>query len=176
MNLEQLFQDFQYDDLQWFLPVLAGLVIIVGALLIGIIRGISAGVFLAILFGGLMSMSPVLLNALQAQQARGVDTVSGDVAKSAALLAELNNDVVVDLSRAIATMRFALDGLRPVVEQDAEADLTAVSDRYQQSLSDVEDRLNAALSSMQTSGDLRTRLAADVRRLEDEARRAANPR
>lgn len=174
MELEQLFRDFQYDDLQWFIPVMAGLFIIVGGLLIGIIRGMTAGVLLGLFFGGLMCLSPVLLNTLQAQQTRAVDPVSSDVAKSVALLSELNNDVVVDISRAIATMRFALDGLRPVVENDADLDRAAVLERYEQSLSDVEERLNAALASMQSSGELRTRLAADVRRMEDEVRRAMN--
>ncbi|MEM1181163.1 MAG: hypothetical protein AAGM22_22665, partial [Acidobacteriota bacterium] len=63
--------DFQYDDLQWLLPVLAGLLIIVGGLLAGIIRGMTAGVIVALFFGGLMAMSPVILNALQ----RGGDRV-----------------------------------------------------------------------------------------------------
>ncbi|MBJ3777571.1 hypothetical protein [Acuticoccus mangrovi] len=171
MDFEQLFANFQYNDLQWFIPVMAGLVIIVGGLLIGIIRGMTAGVIVALFFGGLMSMSPVLLNALQ-RQANPVNAVSADVARGAAELSVLNHDVVTELSRVVATMRSTLAGLAPIVTPAEGEDDNGVAERFNQSLADTEERLDAAISSLSRANLLRTRLEEDVQTLEVEMRRA----
>ncbi|MEM7696382.1 MAG: hypothetical protein AAF318_18175 [Pseudomonadota bacterium] len=173
MELNELFSNFEYDDLQWFVPMAAGLVIIVGGLLIGMIRGMTAGVIVALFFGGLMCMSPVLLNALERTDGRA-DRVTAAVARSAAELSQLNNDVVVDLSRVVATVRTALDGLSPLVTEDALD--AAVVQRFGQSLTDTEERLDAAIGSLSRTQLLRERLNEDLRDLEAELRRAANPR
>lgn len=179
MNLQQLLSDFKYDDLQWFLPVLAGLVIILGGLIIGIFRGMSAGVIVALFFGGLMSMSPVLLNALQRSAQFGpVDVASANVARSAAALSELNNDVIVDLSRVVASMRNTLDGISPLLEnEDGEPAVSpAFLARFNQGLSDTEERLDAAISSLSRSTSLRQDLEDDVQTLDIEMRRGATGR
>ncbi|MEM8552595.1 MAG: hypothetical protein AAGF45_09455 [Pseudomonadota bacterium] len=175
MRFEEILQNFQYDDLQWLIPVFAGLLIIVLGLLIGLIRGMSAGVLVALFFGGLMCMSPVLLNALQRSN-DGVGLASADVARSAAALSALNNDVVVDLSRVVTTMRTALDGLSPLVSNGGGATLEpAVIQRFSQSLSDTEDRLDAAVNSLSRSALLRQRMDSDVQALELELRRVQRP-
>jgi hypothetical protein len=176
MDFEQLFADFQYQDLQWFLPVLAGLVIIVGGLLIGVIRGMTAGVIVALFFGGLMSMSPVLLNALQ-RTTDPVSQVSADVARGAAELAVLNNEVTMDLSRVVQSLRTTMDGLSPMVtaRDDAQGQTGIDPDlaqRFTQGLSDTEDRLDATLDTMSRANRLRQRLEGDMEALEMELRRA----
>ncbi|MEM6847795.1 MAG: hypothetical protein AAF580_06925 [Pseudomonadota bacterium] len=174
MNVEQLMADFQHDDLQWLLPVLAGLLIIVGGLLTGIIRGMTAGVIVALFFGGLMAMSPVILNALQRGGDR-VGLVSADVARSAAALAELNNDVVVDLSRVVTSLRTTLDGLAPLVGEGSGV-AADTAQRFTRGLSDTEDRLDTAISSLSQAATLRQRLSQDVQTLEAEIRRASASR
>lgn len=173
MTAEQLFQNFQYVDLQWFIPVLAGLVIIVGVLLVALIRGITAGAIVALLFGGLMSLSPVLLNALERTQ--GVAAAANvDVARGAAQLAVLNSEVVTDLSRVVATLRTALEGLQPLVAAQASETPSAgpqAAQNYSQSLADTETRLDATLDSLERANLLRRRLEAEIAALGSEASR-----
>lgn len=172
MEVEQLFQDFQYQDLQWFIPVLAGLLIIVGGILVALIRNFTAGVIVALLFGGLMTMSPVLLNTLQRAQ-NPVAGVTADVAQNAAELAVLNSEVMRDLSRVVVSMRSALEGLAPVVApENGDPPDAAVARRFTQSLSDMEERLDAATSSVQRADTLRARLEEDIDVLQLEIRRA----
>jgi hypothetical protein len=174
MDVEQLFANFQYQDLQWFVPVMAGLIIIVGGLLIGMIRGMNAGVIVAIFFGGLMSLSPVLLNTLEQRQAGPATPASTDVARGAAELAVLNSRVVADLSRVVASMRNTLDGLTPMVT--AEPGTTpspVVVDRFTSGLSDLEARIDAAVSSVSRANLLSERLQDDLDELETELRSAA---
>ncbi|WMS43072.1 hypothetical protein RDV64_01320 [Acuticoccus sp. MNP-M23] len=188
MEFEQIFENFQYNDLQWFIPVLAGLIIIVLGLLAGLIRGMTAGVIVALFFGGLMSLSPTLLTALQPIRGN-VDRVGADVARSAAELSTLNNEVVVDLVRVVTTMRTALQGLTPLLEEpapapatdgDADPDGTVVAAapafdpelglRFAQSLDDTETRLDAAIDTLSRASTVRAELDASVQTLEAELR------
>ncbi|XWN33176.1 MAG: hypothetical protein ROR55_08945 [Devosia sp.] len=171
MDFEALFANFQYEDLQWFIPVLAGLVIILGGLLIGIVRGMTAGVLLALLFGGLMSMSPVLLNALQ----RGTDPAvmqSAEVARGAAELSILNSQVMTDMSRVVTTLRTAMETITPVVAPEGEEGENAVvAQRFAQGLSDTEERLDAAIDTLSRANVMRQRLEDDLQSLQVELRR-----
>jgi len=177
MHLDHLLADLQYQDLQWFIPVLAGLVIIVGGLVIGLVRGMTAGVIVALFFGGLMSMSPVLLDALQ-RTADPVNEVGAGVSRGAAQLAVLNNEVSADLSRAVQSLRTSLEGLSPVLAgRNDEADEgggidPALARRFTQGLSDTQSRLDAALDNLTRANRLSERLEDDVEALEMELRRA----
>lgn len=172
MEVEQLFQDFQYQDLQWFIPVLAGLVIIVGGILVALVRNFTAGVIVALLFGGLMTMSPVILNTLQQPQ-DPVARVTAEVAENAAQLAVLNSEVVRDLSRVVISLRSTLEGLAPMVApQDRDPPDAAVAQRFTRSLSDLEDRLDAATDSVREADTLRAQLEEDIGVLQMEIRRA----
>lgn len=184
MNLEQLFQNFQYDDLQWFIPVIAGLLIIVGGLLIGMIRGITAGLIVALFFGGLMCMSPVILNALQ-RQATSLNLALVEVTRSAAALTSLNNEMISELSRVVNSMRIALDTVGPLLENPGGADDGSedgnsadneLSSRFSQSLSASADRLNVVSDNVAEGQVLIRRLDANVQALEGELRRASPPR
>jgi len=172
MQLEDLLSNFQYEDLQWIIPVVAGLVVIVGGLLIGLIRGMTSGLIVALFFGGLLSLSPVLLNALQ-RPGGSIEAASADVARSAADLAVLNNDAVRNLSRILATMRTSLDTLSPVVTGTGENEAVdpALTQRFNQSLSDMEERLDAAVNALSRDTLLRQRLEEDIAALEAELRR-----
>lgn len=173
MEVEQLFQDFQYQDLRWFIPVLAGLVIIVGGILVALIRNFTAGVIVALLFGGLMTMSPVLLDTLQRQQQDPVARVAAGVARNAAELAVLNSEVMRDLSRVVISMRSTLDGLTPMIAPaDRDPPDVAVARRFTQSLSDMEPRIEAATATIARADALRTALQQDIQVLEVEIRRA----
>lgn len=180
MEFEQLFTNFKYDDLQWFIPVLAGLVIILGGLLIGMIRGMTAGVIVALFFGGLMSLSPVLLETLQ-REAYGSQPGSAALARSVAELAELNNQATMDLSRVVATMRVALEGLSPAA---AAADGggegvdggPADAASYTQALSDLGDRLDAAVETLSRAGEVRQRVSNELQSYDAGLRRGPGMR
>lgn len=177
MEVDQLFQDFQYQDLQWFIPVLAGLVIIVGGILVALIRNFTAGVIVALLFGGLMTMSPVILETLQRTQATAdpVARVTADVARNAAELSVLNSEVMRDLSRVVISMRSTLDGLTPVIAPaDRDPPDAEVARRFTQSLSDMEGRLDAATAAIARADGVRADLEASLQDLSAEIRRAGN--
>ncbi|WP_108662999.1 hypothetical protein [Acuticoccus kandeliae] len=176
MDVKELFDNFQTVDLQWFVPVLGGLAVIVVSLLVGLFRGMTAGVIVAILFGGLMSMSPILLNALQHREDTRVDRASASVARGAAELAALNNEAVLDISRVIATLRNALDGLGPLLRAPEDTDTTEEVARFTQSLTDIEDRLDSAISSLSRANLLRQRLEEEIQTLEAELDRAPGSR
>lgn len=158
MDLDQLFVNFQYADLQWFIPVLAGLVIIAGALLIGIVRGMTAGVLVALFFGGVMSLSPVLLETLE-RRAGGMTPASAEVSRNLAELAQFNADFIAELSRVVASMRATLDGLTPMVSDAATAggDATAAQ-AFNDSLADTQTQLDAATETLSRATLLRQRL------------------
>ncbi len=188
MEFEQIFENFQYNDLQWFIPVLAGLIIIVMGLLAGLIRGMTAGVLVALFFGGLMSLSPTILNVLQPRTA-SVDPASADVARSAAELSALNNDVIVDLVRVVTTMRSALQGLTPLLEEAPAPDVAADGDadgetpavvtptidpelalRFTQGLDDTETRLDAVIDTLSRASAIRAELDGSLTTLESQLR------
>jgi hypothetical protein len=171
VNLEQLFAEFQYNDLQWFIPVSSGVLIIVGSLLVALIRGMSAGVLLALFFGGLMSMSPVLLSTLQ-RTATATASAGTDVARSAAELAMLNSEVITDLSRVVATLRTGLESLGPVIAPPGETPANpGLVDRYNQTLADTEERLDSAIATLSRANLLRQRLDENINALDAEERR-----
>jgi hypothetical protein len=171
VNLEQLFANFQYDDLQWFIPVAAGVLIIVGSLLVAIVRGMTSGVILSIFLGGLMSMSPVLLSTLQ-RTAAVAETASTNVAQGAAELSMLNNEVITDISRIVATLRTALEALDPIIAPPGQqpGNPGAVA-RFKQSLVDTEERLDSAITTLSRANLLRQRLEENINALEAERRR-----
>ncbi len=65
MDIEQLIETFCPQDPRSVHPGIGRLVIILGGLLIGIVRGMTGGVLVALLFGGVMSISPLLLGTLE---------------------------------------------------------------------------------------------------------------
>lgn len=171
MNVEQLLQNFQITDLEWLIPVVAGLVIIVGGLLIALVRGVSAGVIIAIFFGGLLSLSPVLLNALERQSTTPGSSHAVEVARDTAALAKLNNTTIVDLSRVVTTMRTALEGVIPSLEAAADIDPAAKA-RLTQAMSSSAERLDAISNNVAQSQVMLRDLDAALDALENEMRRA----
>ena len=174
MDVEHLFRDFQPDDLQWFIPIAAGMLVIVGALLVAIIRGMTSGVIVAIIFGGLLSMSPIILETLERDGrigSRGAEpSVAPGVARGAAELAALNNEAITELNRVVTSMRTTLAGV--------DADLFAGDDptatqRYTSGLADAEQQLEAAVAALERTEAVRDALADDVATLEGELERAA---
>lgn len=187
MNIEQLFENFQSDDLRWFVPVAAGLAIIVFGLLIGLLRGMTGGVLLGLVVGGVMVMSPVLLDALERPERGGTAAGSASnssavVARGAAQLSVLNAEVVTELSRVVSTLRNTIAGLEPLVSPEVGADGVArapdplVAQRFTSSLTDTEQKLDLAIASLQRANTLRERLVSDMDALELEMRRAAAAR
>ncbi|MCF3936557.1 hypothetical protein L1787_24500 [Acuticoccus sp. M5D2P5] len=166
------------------MPVLAGVVIILGALLIGIFRGMSGGVIVAILLGGLMASSPVILDTLQRQERAATTpdatlTATAVVARGAAELAEVNNQAILDLSRIVATMRNTLQGLGPrlaAAGDDADADGSTLADRFDRSLSDIEERLDSAIASLSRANEVRARLDRDIETLDAQINDAPGSR
>ncbi len=170
MDFDQLFANFQYNDLQWFIPVSAGVLIIIGSLLVALIRGMTAGVLLALFFGGVMSMSPVLLSTLQ-RTATATASAGNDVARSAAELAMLNNEVITDISRVMSTMRTALESLEPVVSPPGGTpDNPGLAERFEQSIDDSEERLDSAIATLSRANLLRQRLEENINTLNAEQR------
>lgn len=178
MNIEQLLADFRYEDLQWVVPVLAGLVVVVGGLLIGIVRGMSAGVVVALLFGGLLSLSPVMLDALQRNGER-VAPVTADVARGAAELAVLNNDVLSELARVLTTLRTVMNSVTATGRSASEGEgVTLQTDEERialmtGSLTRTKEQIDAAISTLARANLLRQRLEEDMQSLEVEVRRPA---
>jgi hypothetical protein len=146
MEIEHLFETLQINDLQWFIPVVAGLVIIVGGLLIGMIRGMSGGVIVALLFGGLMSLSPTLLETLERSVGFPPDDVA-PVARSAAGLAIANREALGDLSGALGAVGEALDGLPAALRQPGDAAPNPAVARLADSLEDLRGRIAEAIAA-----------------------------
>jgi hypothetical protein len=171
MDFGQIFQDFQYQDFQWLIPVLSGFVIILGALLVALVRGMTGGVLLALLFGGLMSLSPTLLAALEHRTATAAaapgDSASVDVARGAAELSLLNSEVVTELSSVMGTLRNAMAGLTPQEGASPAPDPAAVQ-LFTQSLTDTDAQLERTTSGIERMNRVVANLRADVARLEAE--------
>lgn len=176
MDIAQLLQSVAADP-EAFLPVVAGLAIVAGGLLIGILRGMSGGVLAALLFGGLFSMSPALLDTLERTDERD-GLVAADVARGAAQLAVLNSEVVTDLSRVVATLRTTLAGLAPLVSPETGVGGRSIApdpllaQRFSQSLSDTEERLDVAIASLERVNTLRVRLESEMEALDTQTPRA----
>lgn len=166
MDFEQLLADFRYEDIEWFIPVSAGVLIIVFSLLIGIFRGMSPGVLMALVIGGLMSMSPIVLDALEEPSVVGPRADIVSVVRSASDVAELNNDLIVDLSRVVASMRLAMESVSPALALEPGEDRDEAIDRFANSVQDVEERINVVIDSMQRSSELRQSLASNLSELE----------
>lgn len=167
MNFGQMFQNFSYEDLQWLLPVLAGLVIIVGALVVALFRGMNAGVLVALLLGGVMSLSPTLLGRLEQNALAAVSPLPAEVARGAAELALLNSEVVTDLSAVMGTLRNAIAGLAPLLS--AGADISADPEAaalFAQSLIDTETQLGRTTASIERINRLRADVREQVRLLD----------
>lgn len=168
MELENLFENFQYVDLRWFIPVIAGLFVIIGAVLVALIRNFNAGVIIALLFGGLLTMSPVILDALERSPGppdRGAREVR-QVARDAAELALFNGAVVHDLSRVVNSMRSVLEGLTPVLNASGGND-TAAATRFQSNMDDLTERLDAATADVGRIDTLRSELEGTLEELND---------
>ena len=165
MDLGQLFSGLSYDDLKWFIPVLGGFALIVGGLLIGLLRGMTAGLLMTLFFGGLLCLSPVLLDALERRPAAS-SIAAVEAARSNAQLTALNNDMIRDLTRVVNSSRIALEGLVPVLEAN-EADTDAV-DRFKQSLTSAADRLSVISDNMAEGQVLIRKLEAGVQAMDKD--------
>lgn len=165
MQLEELLSGLSYEDLKWLVPVLGGLIIIVGGLLIGLLRGLNSGLLVTLFFGGLLCLSPVLLNALE-RRPSGASVTAVEAARANAALATLNNDMIRDLTRVVNSSRIALEGLVPVLEAN-EADTDAV-DRFKQSLTSAADRLSVISDNMAEGQVLIRKLEAGVQAMDKD--------
>ena len=173
MEVEKLFENFQYQDLRWFIPVLAGLFVIVGAILVALIRNFNAGVIVALLFGGLMTMSPVILDALQKPQ-NTVARETGRVAQSAAELPRRSMERWCATCRGWSS-RCAQPSrdLHPWSHRNGPGTPTRLlPGGFVQSLSDMNERLDAATNSVERINTMRANLEADLDSFRGALRRA----
>ncbi len=170
MDWNSLFQNFQYDDLQWVVPVLAGLLIIVGALLSGIIRGMAAGVIIALFFGGLLAMSPTLVALVEPERDQ-LSVASAELTQDVAALSQANAEAVQALGKVIQSMRDSLNALEPVVSA-AGAESPALSDTgFREALQDLQTEIGAAANAISRPSELGTGVAQDLEALQVELRR-----
>ncbi len=163
MSFEQLYETLTVEDLEWVVPLGGGVLVLVGALLVGVVRGMTSGVLVAVFFGGLLTVSPLLLGALDRTERRA-GGASPEVVRGAAELSLLNSEVVTDLSRVVATLRTALSSLAPIVEENGDggdAD-PRVAQRFSQSLNDTAERLDVAIGSLERANALRDELRDDM--------------
>lgn len=163
MDLGQLFNGLSYDDLKWFIPVLGGFALIIGGLLIGLLRGMTAGLLMTLFFGGLLCLSPVLLDALERRPAAS-SIAAVDVARTNAQLTTLNNDMIRDLTRVVNSARISLDALVPLLSANG-ADAAAV-ERFKQSLTSTGDRLSVISDNMAEGQVMIRRLDTAVQTME----------
>ncbi|RAH96963.1 hypothetical protein DLJ53_30250 [Acuticoccus sediminis] len=177
MEIEQLIDQFLAQDPNLLVPVLAGCVIILGGLLIGIFRGMTGGVIVALLFGGVMTTSPILLGKVEIPgETVTTDTVDparlgAEVAHGAAQLAVANSEAVTGLTRVVNSMRLAMEGLGPVLAPTTEGtessgDTADVVARFTQSLDAAGTQLDQASASLDKINSLRSELESDMSELE----------
>lgn len=168
MSLDQIFQSFRVDDLKWFIPVLGGLFIIIGGLATGLIRGQIAGVFITLFFGGLLTISPVMLDALE-RKTSTLNPAEVAVTRSTVKLAMLNNEMISDLTRVVTSLRATLESAGPLVETES-ADAQALA-KFKESLATSVDRLNTVAASVAQGQVLMRELDANLHTLDDEFER-----
>ena len=175
MDIAQIFKDLNHQDLQWLAPVAAGLVIVIGSLFIGIIRGMSVSIFAALLLGGAMSLSPVILRTLEQPRPNVTSEAELQYACDAAAFATLDNETARELVRITNSMRLVLDGLAPLVEEasNAAGDAEAAT-RYKTSLDDLAARIESISGKAGEAETLLRNLTNDVDALAAEAQ--AHPR
>lgn len=168
MDIEHLFSQLTYHDLQWMAPVAAGLVIVIGGLLIGIVRGMSVGVLAALILGGAMSLSPIIVGVLDKTPRNQLSPATLKYARDNLALASLNSEAANGLIRVANSMRIALDGLSPLLDGSGEGDAAAVA-RYKRSLDDLEERIKAISGSVGEGEELVRSLTDDLDALAAEA-------
>ncbi|UOM33719.1 hypothetical protein [Acuticoccus sp. I52.16.1] len=182
MDIEQLINDFLAQDPDLLIPVLAGCAIIVGGLLIGIFRGMTGGVIVALLFGGLMTTSPILIGKVTPPEpemgANDPALLAADVAKGAAQLSIINSEAVTSLTRVVNSMRLALDGLGQVVAPTGgaagDSAGSEVASRFASSLDSAGTQLDQASASLDRINTLRTQLEDDIEKLQSALDGAAS--
>ncbi len=168
MSLDQIFQSFRVDDLKWFIPVLGGLFIIIGGLATGLVRGQIAGVFITLFFGGLLTISPVMLDALE-RKTSTLNPAEVAVTRSTAKLVTLNNEMINDLTRVVTSLRATLESAGPLVATEG-ADAQALS-RFKDSLAASVDRLDTVSGNVAQGQVLVRELDTNLHTLEDEYER-----
>ena len=168
MNFGEVFQNFQLDDLKWFIPMIGGFLIIIGGIATGLMRGQIGGVFIALFFGGLLCVSPVMLDALE-RKTSTLNPAEIEVTRSTAKLATLNNEMISDLTRVVTALRGTLENAAPLIETD-EGDAQALA-QFKQSLATSIDRLNTVSGAIAKGQVLVRELDANLHTLEDEFRR-----
>ena len=170
MDIAQVFEDLTHQDLQWLAPVAAGLVIVIGSLFIGIIRGMSVSIFAALLLGGAMSLSPVILRTLEEPRPNVATAAEVRYARDATRFASLESETLRELVRIANSMRLVLDGLAPLVEEasDAAGDAEAAT-RYKTSLDDLAARIESISGKAGEAETLLRNLTNDVDALAAEA-------
>lgn len=165
MNFGEVFQSFQLDDLKWFIPAIGGFLIIIGGIASGLMRGQIGGVFIALFFGGLLCVSPVLLDALE-RKTSTLNPSEVEVTRSVAKLATLNNEMISDLTRVVTALRSTLESAAPLVESE-DADAAALA-QFRQSLATSVDRLNTVSGNVAQGQVLVRELDTNLHTLEDE--------
>lgn len=170
MDFDGLIGNLTTGDLEWLVPVLAGLLVIVGALLAGIIRGMTAGVIVALLVGGLLAMSPTLVSLLAPAGGRLSEAGAG-VSLDAARLAEANSAAVTDLGRAVGEVRAALEALEPLVAAAEDADGQLPAGEFRDAVADFRDAFADARDNLSRSAELSGDLGGGIAALEQEMRR-----
>ncbi|ORE96561.1 hypothetical protein ATO13_06845 [Stappia sp. 22II-S9-Z10] len=180
VDIQQLIENVLSEDPDLFIPVLAGCAIILGGLVIGILRGMTGGVIVALLFGGLMTASPILVGkagmsdgttsraSTAAADADATPPVTAAVAQGAAEMALLNAEAITSLTRVVNSMRLALDGLGQVVAPQAGEDgaSSEVVTLFSDSLDAAGDQLDEASLSLDQINLLRSRLQSDLNELQ----------
>lgn len=178
MEIEQLIENFVSEDPDLYIPVLVGVALVAGGLLIGLFRGMTGGILVALLVGAMMTLSPVWLDALDRQA--GVQEeetvpegqrIAAEVAKGAAELSVLNSEMVADLTRVINSMRSALVGLEPVLAaqsdgEEGDDDTAPTGQQFTANLASAGTEVDNALENLSDINQVRASLQASIRELD----------
>lgn len=171
MDLQSFIAGLDTEDLPTIVPVLAGALIVVGALLGGIIRGMGSGVIVALIVGAGLMLSPAVTGRMQAGSVP-LAQATAQTAESAADLALLNARAIGDLGRALASLNAAIDGLKPAVAAlEARSD-ELVSAGFREAVDAAVSELEQAVEVVSRASAVRRTLEDDLETLQIEMRRA----
>jgi len=182
VEIEQLIENFVSEDPDLYIPVLVGVALVVGGLLIGLFRGMTGGILVALLIGAMMTLSPVWLETLDRQagltepEAPDSRRIEAEVARGAAQLSVLNSEMVEDLTRVINSMRSALVGLEPVLAaqaatgegEEGETDDGApeTAQQFTANLTTAGTEVDDALENLSEMNQVRAALQSSIRELD----------
>lgn len=171
MDLNSFIAGLDHEALPTIVPVLGGGLIVIGALLSGIVRGMGSGVVVALLIGAVLTLSPAFVSSTRPASV-ALSQATAQTAESAADLALLNTQALGDLGRAVASLNTAADGLKPAIASlEAQTD-ELVAAGFRESVNEAIGELEQAVDVMSRASAARQTLEDDLDTLQIEMRRA----